>query len=104
MLETLAKLLLSELAALELKADSEADTEVLAKTEVIILCSTEVGSLILANSEADICSTSSSDCETDALAAETTLLLVEFSIEAVSDESSLVLVIEPTLVLMLVVF
>ena len=104
MLETLAKLLLSELAALELKADSEADTEVLAETEVMMLCSAEVESLILANSEADICSTSSSDCETDALAAETTLLLVEFSIEAVSEESSLVLVIEPTLVLMLVVF
>ena len=104
MLERPASLLLSELAVLELKADSETETEVLVETEVIALCSAEVGSLILANSEADISSTSSSDCETDALAAEATLLLVEFSIEAVSEESSLVLVIEPTLVLILVVF
>lgn len=46
---------------LELNVDSEVETDALAETKVTTLCSAEVGSLILASSEADICSFSSSD-------------------------------------------
>ena len=44
-----------------LNADSEVDADALPETEVTTLCSADVGSLILASSEADICSFSSSD-------------------------------------------
>lgn len=93
--------MLWELATLELKVDSEVNADALPETEVTTLCSAEVGSLILASSEADICSFSSSDCEIDALteAWYSAFVLSELPTEVVSEPSELSAVTEPTLVL-----
>lgn len=93
--------MLWELATLELKVDSEVNADALFETEVTTLCSAEVGSLILASSEADICSISSSDCEIDALteAWYSAFVLSELPTEAVSEPSELSAVTESTLVL-----
>lgn len=93
--------MLWELATLKLNVDSAVDADALAKTEVTTLCSAEVGSLILASSEADICSISSSDWEIDALTEAWYLALVfsELPTEEVTEPSELSAVTEPTLVL-----
>lgn len=93
--------MLWELATLELKVDSEVNADALPETEVTTLCSAEVGSLILASSEADICSISSSDWEIDALteAWYSALVFSELPTEEVTEPSELSAVTEPTLVL-----
>lgn len=93
--------MLWELATLELKVDSEVNADALFETEVTTLCSAEVGSLILASSEADICSISSSDWEIDALteAWYSALVFSELPTEEVTEPSERSAVTEPTLVL-----